>query len=173
MAKSKQVVIVGAGIVGVSTAIWLRRAGCDVTLIDRGAPGQGTSFGNGGVLAACAMVPVTTPGLTLKGPGLLLDPDFPLFMRWSYLPKLAPWLFRYLSRANDTDTRRIAEGLTTIVADSVEQHQSLVDNTSAARFMNTSDYSFAYADRSAFNADSSVWELRKLAGLVRPSACWR
>lgn len=164
MTEHKQVVIIGAGIVGVSTAIWLRRAGIDVTLIDRSAPGQGTSFGNGGVLAACAMVPVTTPGLTLKGPKLLLDPDFPLFMRWSYLPKLVPWLLRYLSNANDADTRRIAEGLTTIVADSVEQHQSLVDSTPAARFMNTSTYSFAYTDRAAFDADSYVWELRKRAG---------
>ena len=166
MSEQKHVIVIGAGIVGVSTAIWLRRAGCRVTLLDRAEPGQGTSFGNGGVLAACAMVPVTSPGLMLKGPKLALDPNFPLFLRWSYLPKLAPWLMRYLSHANDKDTRRIAEGLTTIVADSVEQHRSLVDNTPAARFMNTSDYSFAYADRAAFDADSYVWELRKAAGFV-------
>ena len=92
MEKTEHIAVIGAGIVGVSTALWLARAGRRVTLIDRAEPGMGTSYGNGGVLAACAMVPVTAPGLALKGPGLLLDRDFPLFLRWSYLPRLAPWL---------------------------------------------------------------------------------
>jgi glycine/D-amino acid oxidase-like deaminating enzyme len=59
---SRHVVVIGAGIVGVSTGIWLRRAGADVTIVDRATPGTGTSHGNAGVLAACAMVPVTGPG---------------------------------------------------------------------------------------------------------------
>ena len=88
----QHIVVVGAGIVGVSAAIWLARAGRNVTLLDRLAPGEGTSHGNAGILAACAMVPVTVPGLISKAPGYLLDKNFPLFMRWSYLPRLAPWL---------------------------------------------------------------------------------
>ena len=64
----RHVVVVGAGIVGTATAIWLRRFGADVTLIDRDPPGQGASFGNAGVLAAGAVVPVTTPGLWKNGP---------------------------------------------------------------------------------------------------------
>lgn len=164
MPEHKNVVVIGAGIVGVSTAIWLRRGGCDVTLIDRSEPGFGTSFGNAGVLAACSVVPVTTPGLMLKGPMLLLDPKFPLFLRWPYLPRLAPWLLRYLGNANDKDTRRIAKNLTSIVSDSVEQHKSLADGGPAARFVTTSDYSFAYAHRAAYEDDAYVWQLRKIAG---------
>ncbi|WP_114284678.1 NAD(P)/FAD-dependent oxidoreductase [Candidatus Halocynthiibacter alkanivorans] len=159
-------IVIGAGIVGVSTAIWLRRGGQDVTLIDRGIPGMGTSFGNAGVLAACSVAPVTAPGLVLKGPGLLLDPNFPLFLRWSYLPRLAPWLFRYLSHANDRDTRRIAKGLTTIVADSVEQHRALTEGTDAARWVRKCNYAFAYKDRAAFDADAYTWGLRREAGFV-------
>ena len=49
MDKKKTIIIVGAGIVGVSAAIWLQREGHDVTLIDRAGPGEGTSYGNGGV----------------------------------------------------------------------------------------------------------------------------
>ena len=81
---SGPVVVIGAGIVGVSAAIWLRRMGREVVLLDRGDPGQGTSFGNAGVLASCAVVPVTTPGLIRKGPGYVMDPNFPLFLRWSF-----------------------------------------------------------------------------------------
>ncbi len=164
--KPEKIIVIGAGIVGVSAAIWLRRAGCDVTLLDRSAPGHGTSFGNAGVLAACSMVPVTMPGLVLKGPKLLLDPNFPLFMRWSYLPKIAPWLIRYLSHANDRDTRRIANGLTSIVADSVEQHESLCDGSPASRFIQKSDYTFAYASRADFDAEAYIWALREAAGFI-------
>ncbi|MEP2027737.1 MAG: FAD-dependent oxidoreductase [Paracoccaceae bacterium] len=161
---SGHIVIVGAGIVGVSTAIWLRRYGADVTLIDRDAPGQGTSYGNAGVLAACSVAPVTAPGLLRKAPGYLANPNFPLFMRWGYLPKLAPWLMKYLSNANDSDTRRIAQGLTTIVSDTVEQHKSLVRDTDAASWVVDSDYHFAYRDKAAFEADNYTWGLRRAAG---------
>ena len=137
-------------------------------MIDRNAIGDesAASFGNAGVLAACSVAPVTAPGLALKGPGLLMDPNFPLFLRWSYLPKLAPWLFRYLSHANDADTRRIAKGLTPLTHDSVDQHLSLVHETPAQDWVTTSDYAFAYSDRAAFDADAYTWELRREAGFV-------
>ncbi len=157
-------IVIGAGIVGVSAAIWLRRAGVDVTLLDRGPPGRGASYGNGGVLASCAIAPVTGPGMLRKAPGMLLDPDFPLFLRWSYLPRLAPWLRRYLAHANDADTRRIAAGLARIIGDSVDQHRALAADTPAADWIVGSDYSFAYADRAAFERDAYVWGLRREAG---------
>lgn len=163
---SKRTIVVGAGIVGAATALWLQRGGHDVTLIDKGEPGMGTSYGNGCILASCSVAPVTAPGLTAKGPKLLLDPNFPLFVRWGYLPKLLPWLMKYMSHANDADTRRIAEGLTHIVGDSVEQHQALTRGTPAEKWIQTSDYNFAYADRAAFEADAYTWELRRKAGFV-------
>ncbi|MBO6603171.1 MULTISPECIES: NAD(P)/FAD-dependent oxidoreductase [Paracoccaceae] len=164
MTAEAHTIVVGAGIVGVSTAIWLRRAGVQVTLLDRDAPGQGTSYGNAGVLANCSMVPVTVPGLIRKGPRYALDPNFPLFLRWSYLPKLLPWLLKYLAHANDADTRRIAHGLTPIVGDGADQHKALSAGTGAADWVVESDYTFAYATRAAFDADSYVWDLRREAG---------
>jgi len=161
----EHVIIAGAGIVGVSAGIWLRRfSDAKVTLIDRLAPGEGTSHGNAGVIAACSVAPVTAPGLLAKAPRMLMNPDFPLFMRWGYVPKLLPWLAKYLSHANDADTRRISAGLTTIVSDSVEQHKSLVSETACAHWVTDSDYSFAYADRAAFDADAYTWALRRAAG---------
>ena len=68
---------------------------------------------------------MTGPGLVKNAPKMLRDPNFPLFLRWRYLPKLVPWLVQYLSHANTDDTRRISQGLTQIVGDSLEQHQAL------------------------------------------------
>lgn len=165
-AKDKHVVVIGSGIVGVSTAIWLRRKGVSVTIIDRNQPGdpKAASYGNAGVLAACSVAPVTAPGLLLKGPRMVLDKNFPLFLRWSYLPKLMPWLMRYMSHANDKDTRRIAAGLAPITSDAVQQHQALTHGTEAASWVATSEYSFVYKDRAAFEADSYTWMLREVAG---------
>lgn len=161
---TEHIVIIGAGIVGASSAIWLRRSGYEVTLLDKGAPGMGASYGNGGILASCSVVPVTGPGLLKKGPLYLANPNFPLFLRLGYVPKLVPWLFKYMSHANETDTRRISQGLTTIVSDSLEQHLALTTGTKAAKWVQESDYSFAYPDREAFDADAFAWQLRREAG---------
>ncbi len=166
MKKPPNCVVVGAGIVGVATGIWLARAGASVTLVDRLPPGEGTSHGNAGVLAACAMVPVTGPGLLRKAPAMLMDREFPLFMRWSYFPRIAPWLRKYLSYANDSDTQRIAKHLTFITGDTVEQHQDLAGNTEADQWLHPSEYQFAYPTMEDFKADSYVWSLRERHGFV-------
>ncbi len=160
------VVVIGAGIVGVSTAIWLRRFGARVTLVDRLAPGESTSHGNGGVLAACAMLPVTAPGLLRRAPGMLLDSDAPLFLKWAYLPRLLPWLLKYLGHANAPETRRIAQALTPIVADSVDQHMALTDGLSARRHVVPGDYVYAYPDRATFDAEAGAWDLRAEFGFA-------
>ena len=160
------VAVIGAGIVGVSAALWLQRAGARVVLIDRDAPGQGASFGNAGLLAACAMVPVTEPGILRKAPGMALRRDSPLFLRWWYLPRMLPWLARYLRHATDAETRRIAAALAPLVTDSVDQHTALASGTGAERWLVESEYSFAYGDRAAFDADAYGWALRAEHGFA-------
>ena len=163
---SKTIAIIGAGIVGVSTAIWLQRDGHKVILIDREGPAAGTSYGNGGVLAACGIVPVNAPGLLKTAPGMLMRADSPLFLRWSYLPKMLPWLFGYLKRANKTDTRHAAKALTQILYDSLEQHQALAKGTGAENWLKPSDYVHIYKDRSEFEADAYSWKLKQELGFT-------
>ncbi len=166
MAKTLKIVVVGAGIVGVSTAIWLRRANHDVVLIDKDQPGMAASYGNAGLLAQWAVIPVTTPGLLKTAPKYLLDPDSPLFMRWSYLPKIAPWLFQFMKRANDTDARKTAAALLPILGDSLQQHKSLVQGTRAESRVQESSFSFAYDSRKAFEKDAYGWAIRRECGYV-------
>lgn len=163
---AQKVVVIGAGIVGAATALWLRRAGHDVTLLDKNAPGMAASFGNACLLASCAVVPNATPGLARKAPGYLLDPNFPLFLQWRHLPRLLPWFARFIGAANDQDTRRITTALTHLIGDSVAQHKALAHGTAAENFIADSDYLFAYRDRAAFEADRYGWNLRAEAGFV-------
>jgi len=76
------VIVVGGGMVGIATAIWLQRAGRLVTLIDMATPSERASYGNAGVLASSSVLPVTMPGLLAKLPKLLPNPNAPLFIRW-------------------------------------------------------------------------------------------
>lgn len=163
---AQTVVVIGAGIVGASTALWLRRAGHTVTLLDKNAPGMGASFGNACLLASCAVVPNATPGLARKAPGYLLNPNFPLFLKWPHLPRLAPWFAKYLGFANDADAQRITTALSDLIGDSVDQHKALAKGTAAEAFITDTDYLFAYENRAAFDADSYGWSLRASAGFV-------
>jgi D-amino-acid dehydrogenase len=160
----KTIAVIGAGIVGVSTAISLQREGHQVVLIDKAGPGEGTSYGNAGVLASCSMVPVTGPGLIKKAPRMALDPNQPLFLKWGYLPKLMPWLIKYLSHANAKDTKRIAEAVVGVVGDSLADHQALAKGTGAEHFITPCDYLYAYNDRAHFESDSFGWGIRKSHG---------
>ncbi|PUB14981.1 NAD(P)/FAD-dependent oxidoreductase [Yoonia sediminilitoris] len=161
-----KIIVAGAGIVGVSCAIWLQRAGHDVTIIDRAGPASGTSHGNAGVLAAGAIVPVTTPGLLARAPGMLLNPDAPLFLRWSYLPKLLPYLVKYLGYATDKHVDHYATAMTTLLHDSLDQHRALAAGTAAEKFIGAEDYCFGYATKAALEADAYSWTKRKTAGFA-------
>ncbi|MTI00877.1 FAD-binding oxidoreductase [Roseibium sp. RKSG952] len=164
MTDKKTIAIVGAGIVGVSAAVWLQRDGHDVILIDKASPGEGTSHGNGGVLASCSIVPVTVPGLLQKAPKMLFSPSQPLFMKWGYFPKLLPWLMRYLSHANADDVERIAAALTPIVGDSLNDHKALAEGTGAEKWLEPSDYLFLYENREHFDGDAFGWSIRRKHG---------
>ena len=161
-----RIAIVGAGIIGVSTAIWLQRAGAAVDLIDRRPPGEGASFGAAGVLAASAVAPVTVPGALSKAPRMLLDRSGPLFLRWRALPRLAPWLLRYAAHCNAADAARCADALRPLIADTLAEHQALSAGTGAERYVVPGDYLYLYRDRAAFEADRAAWELRRRAGFA-------
>lgn len=163
---SLPIVIIGAGIVGVSAAIWLQRDGHDVVLVDRQQPGEGASYGNAGVLASCSVVPITVPGLFAKAPRMLLDPGQPLFLKWSYVPKLLPWLTRYLSHCRPEETKRIAAALYHVVGDSLSDHQALAEGTGAEKWLVPSDYLFAYRDRAHYESDAFAWSVRRAHGFT-------
>lgn len=160
------IIVIGAGMCGVSTAIWLQRSGHEVILMDKGAPGMGASYGNAGLIAQWAVAPVTSPTLWRDAPKLLLNPNSPLFMKWAYFPKLLPWLAQFMSHANDAATRRIVSNLIPLLTDAVEQHKSLVRGTELEHWVRDSKFSYAYASKAHFEADAYAWEMKKIAGFV-------
>lgn len=162
----KPVIVIGAGICGISTAIWLQRSNFEVVLLDKAEPGMGASYGNAGLLAQWAIVPVNEPSLWKQIPRYLIDPMSPLFLKWSYLPKLTPWLIKFLQNANRADSNRTIEALIPLLTDSVEQHKSLTEGTAAANWIADSKFSYAYRSLEDFHKDSFGWECKKKVGMV-------
>ncbi|MBY8975044.1 FAD-binding oxidoreductase [Rhodobacteraceae bacterium NNCM2] len=161
-----QIIVVGAGITGVATALLLVRDGHEVTLIDRIQPGdeQQTSFGNAGILASGSVIPVSTPGLLGKVPKMWLDKDGPLFFNPLYLPRFLPWLLPFLRLATPEGVRKVAAGLSPLVSDAVEHHENLAKGTPAAAFIERGPYIHLYPSRAAYEADTLSWTVRREMG---------
>jgi D-amino-acid dehydrogenase len=160
------VAVIGAGIVGVAVALSLRRRGVPVVLIDREGPGAGASHGNGGILARCAFIPVNTPDLWRTAPGMMLSRDGPLFVRGAALPRLMPWLWRFLANATRSRAEAVARQTAPLLLDSLDQHLALAEGTPAARFIRPTDYLYLYRDRAGYEADRFTWTLRRQAGMT-------
>ena len=161
----KTIIVIGAGIVGVSTAIWLQRSGFKVTIIDQKGPATGASHGNAGILAASSIIPVPNPSLIKKLPFYLLSKDSPVFFKTSYLPKMFPFLISYLSKSNLREVNKYAERMTPLIFDTVCQHKSLAKGTGAEKFISYQDYCFGYETEENFLNDKKVWKLRQKHGL--------
>jgi D-amino-acid dehydrogenase len=160
------VTVIGAGIVGVSCALHLQRRGHRVNLIDRAGPGEGTSFGNAGVLASSAVLPVAMPGILKAVPRMLLDPMEPLSLRFPYAAGMLPWLVRYISHATPEKVKAAAAAMATVVGGAVEEHQALAAGTGAERWIRDCPTLSVFPDEEAFAKDTFGWTLRRKYGVT-------
>ncbi|HEY2610121.1 MAG TPA: FAD-binding oxidoreductase [Reyranella sp.] len=105
------IAVIGAGVVGLSTALYLRRSGRDVTIIDPLPPPGGASYGNAGMISADTSVPIALPGMLRKAPSWLTDPLGPLAVRPSYFPKALPWLMRWIAASRMPRVLEISDAM--------------------------------------------------------------
>lgn len=163
--NTRNITVIGAGIVGIATASYLRRDGHAVTVVDRSPPGEYCSFGNAGILSPGSCVPIAMPGILGQVPGYLLDPLGPLSLRWSYLPRALPWLMRFVAAADRQRVERIADGLRALLAQTFEAYAPLVKNAGVEDLIHRSGYIAVYSDRKAYAADALGWKLRRDRGV--------
>lgn len=138
------VTIIGAGIVGICTAISLRERGFTVRLIDRGEPGQETSFGNAGVISPWSIIPQAMPGIWKTLPGLLMDRDSPLAVRASFWPRMIPWGLRFLRQATEAKARATSDCMEYLCGPSVDLYRRLLAGTGHEDLLTESYYIHAF-----------------------------
>ena len=167
MSTSRHVAIIGAGAVGVISAIEALREGHRVTLIDAGEPGgtQAASYGNAGWLSSHSVIPPSEPGIWRKVPFYLLDPLGPLAIRWSYLPKALPWLIRYLLAGwSEARVEKTARALRDLLKDAPLLHRKLAEEAGVPELIERNGVMHVFPSRAPFDADLG-WRIRKRLGI--------
>jgi D-amino-acid dehydrogenase len=129
------VLVLGAGVVGTSTALQLARRGVAVALVDRGAPGEETSYGNSGVIGGTGVYPTPFPRFwkTLARVALKQAPEANYHL--SALPRLAPWLFAYFRESTPERLEASARALRPLMRESVSEHEALMAESNALEFL--------------------------------------
>jgi D-amino-acid dehydrogenase len=161
---SRHVVVIGAGIVGAASAVELLHDGHKVTIIEPGDPGgeQAASYGNGTLLNPSSVIPMSAPGIWKKVPGYLRDPLGPLAIRWRYLPRLLPWLRRFVAAGSTPEkVAAIGRALQPLLIDAPERHRELAEEAGVGDLITRQGVLFAYPDRAAFEAEALSWDIRR------------
>ncbi|RWF58256.1 MAG: FAD-binding oxidoreductase [Mesorhizobium sp.] len=148
--ETVEVAIVGAGIVGLATALRLAAEGREVLLIDPNEPGSGASFGNAGTLAEYACMPVGNPAVLRQLPKLLLDPDSPFALRWPAFFQLAPWLVRFVRQSLPAATRANALALAGLLAEALPAWEDMVKEADMADLLRRNGCLYLYRSKSDF-----------------------
>lgn len=162
--NSREAIVIGAGIVGICSALALQEKGFDVSIIDRDGAAEGTSFGNAGAISPWSCVPQSLPGLWKNVPKWLLDPEGPLAVRWSYAPRLTAWMLKFLQAGGSHRLPAIADAMFAVNRPSVEMYHSLLAGTDEEDLVKDCLYLHVYRNADGANLDDLPWRLRREHG---------
>ena len=158
MARTDAVVL-GAGIVGTSIALHLAKRGLSVALVDRRGPGEETSYGNAGVIEGNTLLPHPFPAGLSALFRIATKQATEANYHLSFLPQVAPWILAY--RANSKLERRIefAEQMRPLFACAIPEHEALMTDAGAERYLRKDGWIKLYRSEAAFAATAREREL--------------
>jgi D-amino-acid dehydrogenase len=160
-----ELVIVGAGVVGLSCAWSAQRRGFQVTLIDRDFEGDRASHGNAGGIAVSECAPLNLSALGLTPLRWLLDPLGPLAVRATYAPKLLPWFLALRKVAEPANYLRIANALAALNNRSLQDFENVLADTGLSGDLHKRGALTVYETNEAFVGDTQEWSLKRSLGV--------
>ena len=120
--------IIGAGIQGISNALFLQKKGFSVTIFDRDEPGSPTaSYGNAGHFSPYASVPINRPDVLSDVPAMLLSSTGPLALKWNYVPKMIPWFLKFIRNCTTNKMMHTAKNMHQILDLALPAYDELFD----------------------------------------------
>ena len=165
MADRPAITVIGAGMVGTCCALYLQNEGFEVVLLDRGAPGEGASAGNLGGFGVASCPPLAMPGVLRKVPGMLLDADAPLRIRWGHAPRALPWFLRFVANARRERVEANAAARQSLLDRVHEAFDPLVAEAGVGHLMSRTGLMFTFESEEAFRSAAYGFELRKRNGV--------
>ncbi|BFO02786.1 FAD-binding oxidoreductase [Pseudomonas guariconensis] len=155
----RTVIVLGAGIVGVCTALQLRRRGWDVTLVDRRSPGQETSYGNAGIIQREAVMPYPFPRDLATLLKVLRKGGVDVNYHANAIPALLPRLVRYWQASSPRCYALYAQSFRSLIEHCIEEHRDLIEHAQAGHLIHTEGWLQAYRTPSLFAeaVDRATW----------------
>lgn len=163
--SGKSITVIGNGIVGLSIAWALVKDGHEVTIISREAVDEGTSIGNASAIAQAEIMPIASPGLWKRIPGMLSDPLGPLHLRACHIPKLMPWMYRFLRACRPENYAKGIEALSNIMEPAIRDHHAMLDEINGKHLLNGEGTLYVYRSEKARARDASAWRIRQEHGI--------
>jgi D-amino-acid dehydrogenase len=120
------VIVLGAGIIGVSAALQLQRRGRSVILVDRRGAGEETSYGNAGLIERSSVVPYGAPREFAKLLRYALNRSADVHFDWRHMPRIAPWLWRFWRESAPKRLALAAADMRPLIEQSVNEHEALM-----------------------------------------------
>lgn len=145
-------IVIGAGIVGVSTALHLLKRGKKTLLIDRRGPGEETSYGNAGVLGNCYVLPFNFPPLS-KTIRILADKDTAARVHYKDLPKLLPWIADFYFNSFQAPRLKSAQALWPLLKNSIAEHREWAQKSGATSYFSAQGRAAIYRTKESYAAD--------------------
>jgi D-amino-acid dehydrogenase len=144
------VIVLGAGIVGTSIAVHLAKRGLAVALIDRGGPGEGTSYGNAGIIEGNTIFPPAFPAdwRSLLRIALKRAPEVNYHL--AFLPRIAPWLIAFRAASRPARLVETAQLMRPLFARAVAEHEALSAEAGAERYLRRRGWLKLYRSDRAF-----------------------
>jgi len=124
--NQKKIAVIGAGIIGLSTAYYLQKAGGQVFLIDKQEPGLGTSRGHASMIANYGVPGINQPQVWQQLPRYLFSKSSPISIQWSKIGKLTPWLIQFLKNCNSTSMKKTALHTSYLLKRALPNYQDLL-----------------------------------------------
>ena len=154
------IVVIGAGIVGITAALYLQNVGFRVLIVERGEVAKEASFGNAGALAFSDIIPLASPGLLRKVPSWLVDPLGPLTIRPAYLPWLLPWLFRFWRASGHGQLRRGVAAQSSLMQLAAKEWETLTTSLALSSMVENRGALELYESEKEWAASLASWQAR-------------
>jgi D-amino-acid dehydrogenase len=160
------VIVVGAGVIGLSAAIAAQARGLTVAVLDREGPAAGASAGNAGAFAFTDILPLASPGILAKAPRWLLDPLGPLSIPPRYAPRIAPWMVRFWRACAPDRVEASAAAQTSLMDLSRHALEDFLAQTGTLSMLRKDGNLQVYESEAEFTASLPGWQAREKHGIA-------
>lgn len=164
--KSADVIVIGAGVIGLSVALEMLACGLTVRVVECSGPAAGASAGNAGAFAFTDIEPLASPRILRKAPKWLLDPLGPLSVPPRYALQIAPWMLRFWRASWPAQARASTLAQAALMRVSQAALDPFLQRAGLQSMLRRNGQLQVYEGEAQFAASLPGWEMRAAEGIA-------